>query len=214
MLNLFDFIISSIMLTFFFSGLFKGAIRLMLGNISFMLSILMSNILFSSAKNIVDEYTQVSIIADIASASIAYIISLIVCSLMFSKLKSIIKPLCGGFIDKTCGAVLGILNGALLSIGLFIISVAIFSKHNISEHENLYLLIKAFNHDSYPKWLQASNSFYFMDNTLKTLLKIPYFDYLLQQVNFDMIFSHGQENKKSDTIGNALDEQINNLLKE
>jgi uncharacterized membrane protein required for colicin V production len=212
MLNLFDFIISSVIITFFFSGFFKGAVRLMLANISFILSIVLSNILFPSAKNVVEEYIKVTMIANIVAGSVAYIISLIVCSLMFSQIKTLIKPLCGGLVDKTCGALLGLVNGALLSMALFVVAAAVLSKNHITEHENLYLLINSFDQDSYPKWLQGSNGFYIMDNILKSLAKAPFIADILQQINFDMIFSPDVTDKKIPT-NESLDQQINNLLK-
>jgi hypothetical protein len=131
---------------------------------------------------------------------------------MFSKLKTVVKPICGGLVDKTCGAILGILNGAFLSMALFIVAAAVLSQKHIHEYDNLYLLVSSFDNASYPKWLQGSNSFYFMDNALKTLLKIPYVDHLLQQINFDMIFSHDVEDKKIDSMDDSLDLQLNNLL--
>lgn len=213
MLNLFDFIISSVMLTFFFSGLFTGAIRLMLNNISFIASLFLSSLLFPSAQTAVDEYISSSIIANIFAGSISYIISLVICSMLFRKIKVLIKPICGGFIDKTCGALLGALNGILICIVLFIAAVSISGTQNILNHDNLYQMIKSFDSNSYPRWLKNSKSFDIVDGGLKIALKIPYLDVALQKINFDNILD-------SDTLKNTdkqdtqeLDKQINNFLK-
>lgn len=218
MLNLFDFIISSVIITFFLSGLFTGAVRLMLNNISFIASILLSSILFAPAQSMVGEYIDSGVISNVISLCISYIISLIVCSMLFRKIKLLIKPICGGLIDKTGGAMLGLLNGCLVCAMLFIAAVGISSGQDIAEYKNLYSLVQSLDKKSYPKWLKNSNSFDIIDKGLKVVLQIPYVDKLLMQINFDDVFSKLQDvqhSKASDhkVVDDKLfDQKINTLF--
>ena len=110
MLNLYDIIVSSIIMTCFFTGLHKGGVRLILGNISFVFSILLSFLLYPASQTAVSEYIESDAIINTLAGCISYIISLILCSVFFSKIKLIIKPMCGGLIDKSVGSMLGVFN--------------------------------------------------------------------------------------------------------
>jgi hypothetical protein len=214
MLNLFDFIISSILIICLFSGFFKGAIRFTLGNISFIFSIFLSFILFAPAQNVVEEYVQDSLIVNSISGSVAYIISLILSSLFFSKIKVIVKPICGGMIDKTIGSLMGLINGVIIALVLFVVVVFAASEKHVYDHENLYSIINSIDQDSssntYPKWLKNSKSFGLIESVIGSILKFSYIADFLKSINWNL---NEPSDKKSHTQNSEpLDKQLDALL--
>ncbi len=212
MLNLVDFILSSIVITLFTSGLFKGAITLTLGNITFLASILLSAILFPSAEQIISEHIESQIIIKIASCSIAYIVSIIVCSLLFGKVKKLIKPICGGLLDKTFGALLGLLNGVLLSLCVFVLATMAFSQKHIYAYDNLHSFIKSCNENQYPNWLKDCESFNIMQQSLAKVIKLPYVDQMLEKIEFGDNKTKSKDQASPDKDQDSLDKSIENLL--
>ena len=210
MLNLLDFILSSIMLAFLISGLYKGAIILILGNISFLASILLSSLLFPSAYEVVSEHVTSTILAKVIASCVAYIISLIICSILFGKIKKLIKPICGGLFDKSLGGLLGCANGVILNLCIFLAISMLFSPKAIYQHDNLYTFIQSLEKSSYPKWAKDANSFSIAHQTLEASIKIPFVKQLLQQIDFN----YQEQKQQSFESKEALKQQINNLLEE
>jgi uncharacterized membrane protein required for colicin V production len=174
-------------------------------------------LLFPSAQNVVSEYIESAIILDLVAGGISFIISLILCSIFFSKIKLIIKPICGGLIDKTTGALLGAINGILLSLALFMVIIVITSEKHFYEYENLYNLVKSVDKDKQAKWLKNSNSYHIMDSAIKSGLKISYIRELLKKTDLKLNINLNdhfktKEPKHPNTSDEDFDTQLNEIL--
>jgi membrane protein required for colicin V production len=215
MLNLYDVIVSSVIMTCFFSGLRQGAVRLILGNISFILSILLSFVLFPASLAVVGEYIESQTISFGLASCISYIISLILCSVFFSKIKLIIKPVCGGLVDKSAGSMFGILNGLLLSLLVFIVAAFFSAPRPLDDHQNLYDIVSAAKHDNYPKWLKDSSSFSFMKDSLVVALRYPRVISMLKKadlLDISFIEDIGKIKDKSHKIDHNLELELGKIL--
>jgi uncharacterized membrane protein required for colicin V production len=211
MLNLFDFVVAATLVIFFCSGLFQGAIRLMLGNISFVISIALSYFLFPSAQKVVAEHVEHAQLATAIAGSIGYIISIVLCSLTFSKIKAMIKPMCGGAFDKMAGCALGALNGWLVVLGFFTVLIVAISGQRISAYDSSQSFTRILKEQNNPIWLEESSSFHILRNNLCLILKLPQIDKLFFILG---VSGHNKISGRSIASDNqeGLDQQINQFL--
>jgi len=213
MLNLYDVVVSSVIMACFFSGLRQGAVRLLLGNISFVFSILLSFVLFPASRAVVEEYVESQAIAFGLASCISYIISLILCSVFFSKIKLVIKPMCGGMIDKSIGSLLGVFNGLFLSLLVFVVAAFFAAPKPLQDYRNLYSVISTAKHDNYPRWLKNSSSFPFMRDFLALSLQYPCVINLLKKTDLQMPLSiPSQSPRKSEEESQEIDQSLGDEL--
>ncbi|AVP87865.1 hypothetical protein phytr_9370 [Candidatus Phycorickettsia trachydisci] len=203
MLNLLDAISGSIMISCCLSGFYKGAIRLILANLIFIFAFFLAGILFPSTHSIASEYISSNFIVNILAGGISYIISLILCSIFFRQIKSIINPICGGSFDKAFGLILGIINGAVISILLFLsISFALYKYDHKASFDNLHQFVDISLKEKGPKWLEKSYSASVTKPLVQTIITKPWAKDALKKVHLDI----GKKEDKS------LKEQLDEVL--
>lgn len=187
MLSLLDAISGSIMVSCCLSGFYKGAIRLILANLIFIFAFFLAGILFPSTHSMLSEYISSGFIADIVAGGISYIISLILCSIFFRQIKFIINPICGGALDKACGLILGVINGAVISILLFLsISFALYKYDHKAPFENLHQFMETSLKEKGPKWLEKSYSASVTKPLIQKVITKPLAKDTLKKVHLDI----------------------------
>lgn len=203
MLNLLDAISGSILVSCCLSGFYKGAIKLILANLIFIFAFFLSGILFPSTHSIASEYISSNLIADILAGGISYIISLILCSIFFRQIKPIINPICGGALDKAFGIILGVINGSVISVLLFLsISFALYKYDHQASFNNLHQFVENSLKEKGPKWLEKSYSVSITKPLIQKVITKPWAKDALKKVHLDI----GKKDEQS--LKNQLEEVL------
>jgi len=197
MLNLLDAISGSVLVSCCLSGFYKGAIRLILANLIFIFAFFLAGILFPSTHSIASEYISSNLIANILAGGISYIVSLILCSIFSRQIKFIINPICGGALDKAFGLILGIINGAVISILLFLsISFALYKYDHNTPFDNLHQFVDISLKEKGPKWLEKSYSASIIKPLIQKFIHKPWVQDALKKVHLDIGKNDEQSLKK------------------
>lgn len=170
-LNLFDIVIAVICGVAAFSGVRKGMIGLLSKFSIFLLSIILTLIIFSIPKLLLQKYFNDEVFINIISGVISYLISLIICGMINRKIIKFVEEISGGIMDKTLGLILGALGGILISCVIFIL-VAVFATGSYLKAENAKQIWNNVTEKKYPKWLKNSVTVPFLSKSIENTIGI------------------------------------------
>ncbi|XVN43318.1 MAG: CvpA family protein [Candidatus Rickettsia vulgarisii] len=157
MFTWFDTLIFTIITTSTMFGAYSGIMRLIIGSLGFIFSIIVTYYLYPHISVMITEHVSNYIMLTIASVIAAYIISLIICNLLTNKFLSMISAITGGIIDRFLGLLAGAVRGVIICLLLFTTIAVIFSDSYL-EAKTLEEVVKNTTIDKYPTWLQNSTS--------------------------------------------------------
>lgn len=157
-MNLFDIIIFAIVITSLLLGLQKGLIKLTIGLICFVMTIVSTYFLFPLVRAIVVEHTSNIVMVNAISVIVGYIIATIFFGFVSSKLSKLVSEMRGGLFDRLCGMVIGAMRGIVISCILFGL-IAIFTSGSYIGATNAWQLVDGVKPNEYPTWFADSRSF-------------------------------------------------------
>jgi uncharacterized membrane protein required for colicin V production len=157
-MNLFDIVIFAIVITSLLLGLQKGLIKLTIGLICFILTIVSTYFLFPLVRAIVVEHTSNIVMVNAISVIVGYIIATIFFGFVSSQLSKLVSEMRGGLFDRLCGMIIGVLRGAVISSILFGL-IAIFTSGSYTGATNAWQLVDGVKPSDYPSWFKDSRTF-------------------------------------------------------
>jgi membrane protein required for colicin V production len=169
--TLLDLIILAILALSSILGAYKGAIKLIIGIVTFLLSIIATYLLYPLANNIFIDHIDNKIILTIASAIASYLISVIMFSLLSTKCCALVKPISCGVMDRFIGLLLGFIRGVIFCLILFSLTAIFFSESYI-DAKTSDDIIKNTVMDKYPEWLKQSLTTKYLDRISRDLVKL------------------------------------------
>ncbi|WP_341764150.1 CvpA family protein [Candidatus Tisiphia endosymbiont of Beris chalybata] len=169
MLTWFDLIILTIITASSLLGLYGGVIKLLIGLLGFISSIIITYFSQPYITKIITKYLVNPIALEVVSGIIAYIISLIICSLITRKFILMVSVIRGGMLDRALGFAAGFFRGAFICLLLFSSLAVLFSNSYLGA-KTLQDIAKHTTLDKYPNWLQNSITTPYLHETSKTLL--------------------------------------------
>lgn len=150
-LNIFDYIIFSIIALSSLFAFLKGFVRTFLSFIGWIFTSIAAYFLFPYLKPPLTQYIKTPLFIDLAAGIISYILSLIVVSLINYQLNKLTKNLQGGLLDRSMGFTFGIIRGCLIACIIFwsisISSIMFLDKDNREDHKK------------FPSWVVNSKSY-------------------------------------------------------
>ncbi|WP_375326796.1 CvpA family protein [Candidatus Tisiphia endosymbiont of Nemotelus uliginosus] len=171
MLTWFDLTILTIITASSLLGLYGGLIKLIIGTLGFICSIIITYFFSPYLTKVITKYLGDSITLEIVSGIISYIISLIICSLVTSKFITIVSVIRGGMIDRTLGLTAGFLRGTIIGLLLFKTVVILFADSSFKT-KSLTDILQNATIDKYPNWLQNSATTPYFHTISKNLMDI------------------------------------------
>ena len=126
--NFLDIIYIVITCTSLASGLYSGAVKLIIGFVFFILSFVFAYLMFIPVTDVLHDYISSHLLVNIAGISSSYLISAICCSIVSGKLKKLVEDISGGMADRFLGLALGFARGIIISLMVFVTVLIITSK--------------------------------------------------------------------------------------
>ncbi len=149
-------------------GLHKGSLRLSLGFVCFILSLVSADLLFPLVRVVAIEHINNIVVVNVVSGISAYLIAMLFFAFINTQLTNFISDISGGMIDRILGLGLGAIRGLAICWIIFSI-IAIFTSDahiGAKTAQDIVLKIKP---DYYPKWLTGAISYDFISGSLKAL---------------------------------------------
>ena len=175
--TIFDIIILSILTASSLLGVYRGFIKVSVGFIAFILSLVLSYYLYPYAEDFLSKHLENEMILVILSGTISYILSLVVCGFFSSKLIGLLQNIGNGVTDRFLGLVIGFIRGGVICLVLFVVTAIIATKSYLQAH-NLKQVLEATHIDNYPCWLKESMSTPYLNSAAKTIIKLLPNNYL------------------------------------
>ena len=165
MFTVFDLIILTILFISSITGLYRGAIYIVITFLGFIISIFVAAFLYSYLRTIFSIYIANYYITSLLSGIISYILSQVIFSFLLSNIVSAIREFSYGTFDKSLGLVFGLARGIMMSLVVFSVTILfIMATHvGIKKFED-------FNESNYPPWLRDSATTPFLEITLSKLV--------------------------------------------
>jgi len=167
-MNLFDIIVLGIGITSTLLGLHKGFIKLTLGLISFLLSLLATFFLFPIMREAAVEHITNELAADIASGIVSYLISMFFCAFLCGQIAKSLEVISGGMVDRLLGLGAGAARGLIICSIIFGIIAIISSEAYVSARTAKDMAAKI-DPPKYPKWLTGAISYDVIHNSASIL---------------------------------------------
>lgn len=212
MFTWFDTVIFSITSISAISGIYHGVIKLIIGLLGFLSSIIATYYLYPYIIKISNNYFDNYLLLTISSVIISYIISLIICSLLTNKFLSAISTIRGGIIDRSLGLAAGVARGLIISICSFIGITVIFSDSYI-EAKTLKDVIHNASADKYPEWLKKSSSTAYL-NSLSNAIINSFPQKFLESIKLSNKLDNLLDKPASVNISQDLEEGLNEIFSE
>lgn len=163
---IFDVLLASIFGSSVLLGMYEGAIKLFIGFICFVLSIVCTAFVFYPVLDLVRHYIQNPILLNIASCIAAYLLAIVGIGILHKKLGRIIADVCGGVIDRILGTIFGAIRGLLICSIIFG-ALAIFVSGSYIKAIVLGDVIMHINPSDYPEWMMSSQSNSIITNVMR-----------------------------------------------
>lgn len=154
--DLYDYIVYTIMLFSILFGLYRGAIKTILGLIYFVISIVITT--FIGPHFFIYIYDQISdkIIASIISIIIGYIVSAIICSICNSVTCYFISPISGGAVDRSLGLLVGAMRGLVINALIFF-AISIVVNGTYIKANSIGTILAIDHNDNSSDWYKHSH---------------------------------------------------------
>ena len=228
-MNLFDIVILGIMIVSTMMGLQRGMIKLIIGLICFVVSLVAAYLLFPMAKAIVIEHVSNIIIVNVVSGVISYLVSTLFCGFVGSQLIKIVVDISGGMIDRLCGTMIGALRGLIISMTVFGL-IAVFTSGSYIGAKNIQEVVERTKSDEYPAWLKNAYTYNLLDSSMKVLgsmtpkstlesMQMPSTSHIIPEVSSTVIqgavdqhLQSTQSHSEQQQTSGDLEHEINSLL--
>lgn len=213
-LTFFDNINIIVLLLSFTLGVFKGLISTLLDLILFIVTILLTLWLLPYSYELLHEYVSNSIAVNVLGGIICYVFSIICVSLLSKNIKNLIKPITGGFLDRSFGGLIGLVRALLFTTIIFMLGTIANDRKNFAENSLNKIFIEQYKNNA--KWLVSSYSFNMVNSLAKT------FVYLLptsikskEFSDFELYKSFfGVDSEENDNIEDGVDNAYKNPTEE
>lgn len=169
----FDILILTIISISSLFGLYSGFIKLSIGLVSFIASILTAYFLYPAVEGFFIKHINHEVVLILTSATVAYIISLAIFAFISSKFLNLVKNNSGGVFDRFLGLIAGFIRGSLISLVVFL-SIIIFYSGSYLNAMNAADLSTSISREKYPDWLnESTGGQYLHEASLNIVTKIP-----------------------------------------
>ena len=125
--NIFDIIIFIVFGLSCAFGFYKGSIRLIIGFICFLGSLVLTTLIFPVGAIIIAHYVKHNVLANIINGITCYIISIVIFAFISKRLINFAGELSGNIVDRIMGLGLGAIRGIFFATLIFGIIAIIVS---------------------------------------------------------------------------------------
>ena len=216
--SFFDFFIILICSVSTMLGLYRGMLKLLLGLVMFILSLVITWMLLKPAEYLWAIYIRNEIFLHLACIITSYVSALIICAIASNKVSSSIDNISGGIIDRSLGTLIGLARGIFISSLIFSFAVIISTKSYIKA-DNANQIVKNVSESKYPRWLESSISTPFLENSISVISNIlpeKIVKYSLKKITFTNWYkpSNKSLNTKEDLFKQYKEDEISKEIKD
>ncbi len=170
-INLFDIIMLSVFSGAIFLGLYRGMVLSLLNIGALILTLLFTIVLIPFAEEIVKEYTNNSLIIQIASIVVSYILSSFASNWLSKWVKEVIQKYTGGLIDRVLGMWIGAISGYIITFFTFL-TLAVVSSSSYVGAKNLWQVVHNIDSKEYPNWIKNASLYPVMQSSYQIFDKL------------------------------------------
>ena len=168
-LNFFDNIVIIIASLSLFFGIMKGAIKTLIDIAAIIATISLTMWLLPYSYEMFNDQIT-GIFRSIIGLIVCYIFSLIAISLSSKNIKTFIEPITGGYFDRICGGVIGLVRAWVMIRSLFIFASIIYDKTEIKKNSIGAIAKKGYQ--NHAQFLTSAASYNLTNNISNILLYI------------------------------------------
>lgn len=188
MFTIFDIVIFVIVTISSMSGLHNGLLNIIVNLTGFIISILLALFVFPYIKSVLVGNLENELLVSVLSGIIAYICALFAVTILTSWISRLLKPISGGFFDRTFGLIVGILRGIALSVIIFAV-IAVFVSGTYLKAKNAKELVLLLDREKHPSWLARSKTTDYLEDFLKRSISLMP-DGFLESIKLPKVDNH------------------------
>jgi uncharacterized membrane protein required for colicin V production len=148
----FDIIIFVIIGLSILIAVFRGFVKSFISSVGWILSLIIALYFHEIFSPLFAKYTASKSLADLLGFASVFLVASIIIAVINGIIITLLKGVCGGILDRSCGLFFGFIRGCLLVSVMFYIMVLLIPALSVKDHKEIT------DSEKLPKWAKNSQS--------------------------------------------------------